>query len=62
MEQLSQEGMKVVVKIMNKSKGKKTVKQKNKQTPVRYHKETGLQQCHQSGAPCLPRTLCSKGT
>ena len=60
-EQLSQ-GMKVVVKNMNKSKEKKTQKQTNKQTPVRYHKETGLQQCHQGGASCLPRTLCSKGT
>ena len=57
-EQLSQ-GMKVVVKNMNKSKEKK---QTNKQTPIRYHKETGLQQCHQSGASCLPRTRCSKDT
>ena len=40
--------------------GKNT--QTNKQIPVRYRKDTGLQQCHQSEAPCLPRTLCSKGT
>ena len=59
-EQLSQ-GMKVVVKNMNMSKGGKNT-QTNKQIPVRYRKDTGLQQCHQSEAPCLPRTLCSKGT
>ena len=62
-EQLSQ-GIKIVVKKYEHEQGgkKHTNKQTNKQIPVRYRKDTGLQQCHQSEAPCLPRTLCSKGT